>query len=102
LPNNIGKRRRIQTIHGNWVEYTIEDEIIRRQRNYSRKLFAFQRIRFAEDHRIEYRLGYYMLGVKPRMRGRWVWGQFCLMIPEPELIRLLKEARKKEWFQPGV
>jgi hypothetical protein len=26
-----------------------------------------------EDKRIEVRLGYYIIGKKPKLRGRWVW-----------------------------
>ncbi|OHB55390.1 MAG: hypothetical protein A2173_05235 [Planctomycetes bacterium RBG_13_44_8b] len=101
FPNNVGRRRRIRNIHGDWVEYTIEDEIIISETSY-KKLFVFQRLRFSKERRIEYRLGYYMLGVKPRMSGKWVWGQFCLMIPEAELLKLLKEAKKRKWFKPGL
>lgn len=97
-PNNIRKTRKIQGIHGEWIEYTIEDEIIRFQTSNKHKLISFQRIRFPKDNRIEYRLGYYMIGVKPKMRGKWVWGQFCLLIPEIDLIEIFKEAKERKWF----
>ncbi len=98
VPNNIGKMRKIQGIHGEWIKYIIEDEIIRFQTTFKHKLISFQRIRFFMDNRIEYRLGYYMIGVKPRMRGKWVWGQFCLLIPEIDLVEIIKEAKKRKWF----
>jgi hypothetical protein len=34
-----------------------------------------------EDKRIEVRLGYYIIGKKPKMRGRWVWDQFAALLP---------------------
>jgi len=98
LPNNIGKRRRITTIKGIKRYMMIEDEILHKQHNNPRKLIAFQQIKFEEDNRIEYRLGYYMVGVKPGAKGRWVWGQFCLMIPEKDLKAVLKKAKRKGWF----
>jgi hypothetical protein len=98
FPNNIGKRRRIKTIRGAKRYFIIEDEILYKQHNAPNKLIAFQRIRFEEDNRIEYRLGYYMVGVKSGAKGRWVWGQFCLMIPEKDLKIILKKAKRKRWF----
>ncbi len=98
LPNNIGKRRCITTINGIKRYFIIEDEILHKQHNNPRKLIAFQRFKFEEDNRIEYRLGYYMVGVKPGAKGRWVWGQFCLQISEKDLKAILKEAKKRRWF----
>ncbi len=98
-PNNIGKRRRITTIWGEPRHIVIEDEILRKQSNAPHKLIAFQRILIEEVNRIEYRFGYYMIGVKPGAKGRWVWGQYCLMIPEKDLKIIMKRAEKRGWFQ---
>ncbi len=97
-PNNIGKRRRITTIWGTKRHMVIEDEILHKQHNAPHKLISFQRIRLEEEDRIEYRLGYYMIGVKPGAKGRWVWGQFCLLIPEKDLKAVLRKAERKGWF----
>ena len=97
-PKNIGKRRKIKTIWGNERHLIIEDEIVHPQSNAPHKLIAFQRIRLEEENRIEYRLGYYMIGVKPGAKGRWVWGQFALLIPEKDLKAILKKAQKRKWF----
>lgn len=98
-PNNIGKRRRITTIWGEPRHIVIKDEILRKQSNAPHKLIAFQRIWIEEAKRIEYRFGYYMIGVKPGAKGRWVWGQYCLLIPEKDLKIIMKRAEKKGWFQ---
>jgi len=74
FPNNINKRRCITTIKGVKRYMIIKDEILHKQHNNPYKLIAFQRIEFEKDNRIEYRLGYYMVGVKPSAKGRWVWG----------------------------
>ena len=98
-PNNIGKRRAVTAIDGRIVHKTVEDEIVLPQRSARHvKLIYFQKLRFEEDGRLEYRLTYYMLGFKPGARqGRWVFGQYSLMIPPKDLGRLLKEARKRGW-----
>jgi len=97
-PNNIDKRRCIKTICGDECYFIIEDEILHNQHDAHNKLIAFQRIKFEADNRIEYRLGYYMVGVKPGAKGRWVWGQFCLTLPEKDLKIILKKAERKGWF----
>jgi len=98
-PNNIGKRRSHTGIDGSTIHKTVEDEIVLRQRTARHeKLIYFQKLRFEEDGRLEYRFTYYMLGFKPGARqGRWVFGQYSLMVPPKDLGRLLKEARKRGW-----
>jgi len=99
LPNNVGKTRRIPAIDGRIRHFKIEDEIIRPQGNSDRKIIVLQKMRFIEEDRIEFRFGYYMIGLKAKAKGRWVWGQFCLLIPQEDLMALLKEAKKRKWFQ---
>jgi hypothetical protein len=102
LPHNVGKTRTIPAIDGRIRHFRIEDEIIRPQSNSDRKIIVLQRMRFLEEERIEFRFGYYMIGLKPKARGRWVWGQFCLLIPQEDLLALLQEAEKRRWFQPHL
>lgn len=44
---------------------------------------------------IEYRIGYYIVGRIGRAKGKWVWGQFCPLIPQQDLINLLDKAKKE-------
>lgn len=97
-PVNIGKRRRLLNINGEPRNFVIRDEIQRPQTSLPNKLIVFQKIEIEEDKRIEYRLGYYMIGVKPGGKGRWVWGQFCLLIPAEDLHPLLDEAKHRGWW----
>ena len=99
LPQNVGKTRTIPAIDGRIRHFRIEDEIIRPQSNSDRKIIVLQRMRFLEEDRIEFRFGYYMIGLKPKARGRWVWGPFCLLIPQEDLLALLAEAKRRKWFQ---
>ena len=76
----------------------IEAPIVVKQSTYREKVFILQRIQFEDDGTIELRLGYYIIGKKPRMRGRWVWGQYCPLIPESDFVRLILEAKKRGWM----
>jgi len=89
-PNNIGKRRTITSITGRKVHLVITDEIVIPQG--TGKLIYFQKLQFEKDGRTEYRFTYYMLGHKPSRRGRWVFGQYSLMIPQRELRLLLRKT----------
>jgi hypothetical protein len=98
IPDNVGKTRTITAIDGRIRTFRIEDEIIRPQSNNDRKIIDLQKVRFIEEDRIEFRFAYYMIGRKGKTTGKWVWGQFCLFIPQEDLVWLLQEARTREWF----
>ena len=76
----------------------IEPPIIVKQSTYHEKVFIFQRVQFEDDGTIELRLGYYIIGKKPRMRGRWVWGQSCPLMPEGDFTRLMLAAKNRGWM----
>lgn len=48
---------------------------------------------------IEYRIGYYIVGRIGRAKGKWVWGQFCPLIPEKDLKKLLEKAKMEKTIQ---
>lgn len=75
------------------------------QSNLKEKVFVIERLRkdstvgkLAYDNwrkgDIEYRIGYYIIGRVGRAKGKWVWGQFCPLIPKNDLDKLLKKAKK--------
>ena len=97
LPVNIGKRRHIKDIDGDDKTFTVLDEISFLQSTYKSKAIYLQRIQF-EDGRIEFRLGYYILGKKPKAFGQWVWGQFCTMLPSEDFCKAYEMARQKGWI----
>lgn len=77
------------------------------QSNLPEKVFVMERLRkestdgaLAYDNwkkgDIEYRIGYYIIGRIGRAKGKWVWGQFCPMIPAEDLEALLKKAREEK------
>lgn len=74
------------------------------QHNLKDKVFVIERLRREEfigenthpDLKIgdiEYRLGYYIVGQIGKKKNKWVWGQFCPLIPSEDFNRLLEKAR---------
>jgi hypothetical protein len=53
---------------------------------------VLQEIEF-EDGKQEIRVGYYIIGKKPKMKDKWVWGQFCPIFPRDDLRKLIEKGR---------
>ena len=98
LPSHIGKRGKlIVPPNGIKIGYTIKDEICVFQSTLPSKILCLQSIEF-DDGRKEIRLGYYIIGKKPKMLGRWVWGQYAALMPLQDFKKLIKRAEKKGWI----
>lgn len=97
-PKTVGKRGTLKVPpNGELLRFTVIDEITRFQSDLESKVICLQRLRF-DDGREEVRLGYYVIGKLPRMRGRWVWGQFATLVPLEDFASLVHEARRRRWF----
>jgi len=81
-------------IDGKRKKFKIGKYVTLRQSNYPEKIFVLQEILF-EDGKKELRIGYYIIGKKPRSKGKWVWGQYCPFFPKQDLKKLIEKARKK-------
>jgi len=100
----IKTKGQLTDIDGRKVKFRIGKYVILPQSNYPEKVFILQEIFFEPGTMIpkkakrkrEIRIGYYILGKKPGMKGRWVWGQFCPLISRNDLNKLLKKARKEK------
>jgi hypothetical protein len=62
---------------------------------------AFDEGRGFENGPIMYRIAYYMIGHKPRMKGKWAYGQFAAMMTGAELKVIVKEMEEKGWMDSG-
>ena len=72
------------------------------------KVFIFERLRMAKhegelafkstwkEGNIEYRIGYFIRGKIGRTKGRWVWGQYCPLIPHKDLNNLFEKAKREK------
>ena len=77
------------------------------QHNLNEKVFIIERLSKAKTEGkithakgwknggIEYRVGYYIIGKIGRAKGKWIWGQFCPLIPQEDFDKLIKKAKKE-------
>jgi hypothetical protein len=98
LPSNIGKRKTITDITGEKQYFTVLDEVTQVQSTAPDKVIYLQQLQF-EDRHIELRLAYYIIGKKPKMAGKWVWGQYATMIPVKDFQAIINKANEKGWFR---
>ena len=77
------------------------------QTNLNKKVFVLERLRKIKylgklayrgwkRNDIEYRIGYFIVGKIRKAKNRWVWGQYCPIIPHGDLLRLFQEAKKRK------
>jgi hypothetical protein len=106
LPSTIGKRGSYKDPDGTRLPFTVVDEVRREQSSYAYvpegeplgAVLVLQLLRF--DNGIEeLRLGYYILGKKPAMRGKWLWGQYAASMPPEDFEALVKQAIDKGWIR---
>ncbi len=97
-PNNINKKGRTKDPDGTILKYTIVDEIVMPQSDAPQKLIYLQKIVFDNIKRVELRLCYYIIGKLPKMKGKWVFGQYATFLPEKDFKIIVNKARKKGWI----
>ena len=97
-PCNKGRRCRARRPEGGHFYFAIVDEFHIQQSNLPTKRIYLQQIKFESDGHVEFRLGYYIIGKRPAMRGRWVWGQFATMIPIADFRRIINRAEREGWL----
>ena len=98
LPRCVGRKFGPHNdINGIPLSYVVEDEIVRIQSDYPEKAIYLQKLRFENEERTELRLAYYIIAKKPRMAGKWAWGQSATMMPIEDFRAIVREARKKGW-----
>ena len=99
LPSRLGKRGTLVVPpNGERLGFTITDEIRRVQSDLPSKIIVLERVLFDNGH-IELRLGYYIIGKKPKMYGKWVWGQYATFLPLCDFAAIVREAQRLGWFQ---
>jgi hypothetical protein len=78
--------------------WRVVGEIVRRQTRLPSKAIYLQKLEHEETGRVEVRLGYYIIGKKPGMLGRWVWGQYATFLPMTDFRAICRAAVRKGWF----
>jgi hypothetical protein len=96
---DIGRKGKHQFIRESWCFMV--------QHNLSEKVFVIERLRKHSTEgeiihkkeqkagEIEYRIGYYIVGKIRKAKGRWIWGQFCPLIPSQDFKKLLNKAEQE-------
>jgi hypothetical protein len=93
LPSRLNKETKRKDINGNKMHYSVIDEDVFVAPSNSEKAFALHKLKFS-DGREEYRIGYYMIAKKPRVRGKWAWGQFAPMMTKEEMKIIFEHLKK--------
>ena len=74
--------------------YKVIDEEVFLAPSNKNKAFCLHKLQF-DDGREEFRIAYYMIAHKPRMKGKWAYGQFAPMMTSKELALILQKAKSK-------
>lgn len=92
LVERIGKRKhvRIKDIDGVIKTLPIGRFVWHQATEYPEKVFILQEVESERGKLL--RIGYYIIGKKPKMNGKWVWGQYCPFIIANDLKNLINKA----------
>ena len=97
LPSRKGKTTRRKDIRGRPMVYTVADEDVFVAKGNPNKAFAIHKLQH-KDGREEFRIGYYMIAVRPRAKGKWAWGQFAPMMTREEMAEIFGHLKAKGWI----
>lgn len=97
-PDKRGKKGKGNDIDGTSFTFVILDDIVRPQSTNPNKVIYLQKIQFDLDGKIEFRIAYYIIGKKPKMAGKWVFGQYATMMNPDDFDFIVKEARTRGWI----
>jgi len=89
-------------------KWAIVKRICMQQTGLPEKIFVFERLKRLgtegeiihkiNDEGIQYRIGYYIVGKNGKKNGKWVWGQFCPLIPDKDFDKLIEKAKQNGIF----
>jgi hypothetical protein len=102
-PSRIGVITRTKKIDGSSMIYRVEDEEFFVAPSNPGKAFRLQQLRFDdgagfEAGHTEYRVCYYMIAHRPRMKGKWAFGQFAPLMTPEELSLIVSKLHTKGWL----
>lgn len=97
LPKRIGKKTKTKKIDGSPLVYTVIGEEIFLAKSNSKKAFCLHKL-CHDDGKEEFRIGYYMIAHKPRMRGKWAWGQYAPIMTKEEMTEIFNKLKTKGWI----
>ena len=105
LPRSrIGTISRRKKVDGSPLVFRVDEDDVFAASSNSRKAYLLQKVRvddgegFVQGHD-EYRIAYYMIGHRPRARGKWAFGQYAPMMTLADVTAILRRMREKGWLQ---
>ncbi len=98
LPSRLNKTTKIKRIDGSPLEYTVVEEEVFHALSNTGKAFCLHKIKHSSGKE-EFRIGYYMIAHKPRMKGKWAWGQYAPMMTAEEMKMIFDHVKEKGWIK---
>ncbi|HVF70032.1 MAG TPA: hypothetical protein VM940_00305 [Chthoniobacterales bacterium] len=101
-----GRITRTEKIDGSPLIYRVEDQAIFEAPSNPAKAFLIQKLALDEGQGFEngpvmFRIGYYMIAHRPRVKGKWAWGQFAPMMTAEELQLIVRKMKAMGWMDSG-
>lgn len=101
LPSRKNKTTKTKGIDGGELVYTVIEEDVFEAKSNPQKAFALHKLRHA-DGREEFRIGYYMIAFRPRVKGKWEWGQYAPIMTRDEMAEVFERAKKLGWLSQST
>lgn len=98
LPKSrLGKKSFRKTIDGKPMVYEVVDEEIFLAPSNNRKAFCLHKLKLDDGQEI-FRIAYYMIAERGRMKGKWAFGQFAPMMTKDEMEMMINRIKEKDWL----
>jgi hypothetical protein len=103
-PSRVGARTRTTNIDGTPFVYRVAEQEIFIAPSNPKKAFLLQKLIVERGGNVVpgsalLRIGYYMIGHKPRARGKWAWGQFAAMMTPDEMTLIMTKIEANGWLK---
>jgi hypothetical protein len=104
--SRVGKITRRKKIDGTPLVFRVDDQELFVAPSNRKKAYLLQKIRiddgegFVKGH-WEYRIAYYMIGHRDRVKGRWAFGQFAPIMTPEDLAAIVQRLQQKGWLAQG-
>jgi hypothetical protein len=98
LPSRLNKTTKRKGIDGSPLEYTVVEEDIFHALSNTGKAFCLHKLKYSSGKE-EFRIGYYMIAHKPRMKGKWAWGQYAPIMTAEEMKMIFDRVKVKGWIK---
>jgi hypothetical protein len=98
LPSRLNKTTRRKAIDGSPLEYTVVEEEVFPASSNTGKAFCLHKLQYSSG-KVEFRIGYYMIAHKPRVRGKWAWGQYAPIMTAEEMKMIFNRIKARGWVK---